>query len=179
MTERKSTIQNFFLNDEKLLAKAQRHLSKLKKGTKEYFKKRQIFALIHSRIKNRRKNFAHQESRKLVNKYDQIFFEDLDIAGMMKNHCFAKSIADVAWKRLIEFTIYKAENAGKTCQSINPRNTSQRCSACGETVKKDLSERIHCCQHCGIEICRDLNAALNILALGLQSIGIQTVEATL
>lgn len=163
--------QKFFLKEEKLLAKTHRRLSELGKGTKEYAKKRRILAHIHARIKNRRNDFAHQESRILVNKFDRIFYEDLNIAGMMQNHRLAKSIADVAWRQLIEFTIYKAENAGKSCQTVNPRNTSQQCSGCGKIVKKDLSERMHLCPHCGLEICRDLNAALNILALGLQSIG--------
>lgn len=78
---------------------------------------------------------------------------------------------------VIHNTQYKAENAGRTVRTVNPRNTSQICSSCGETVKKDLSVRVHHCLKCGLEICRDLNAAINILAIGLDSLGNQSLEA--
>lgn len=167
----------FFRNSEKILATAQRRLSKQTKGSKERYAKRKIVAKIHNRIKNRRSNFAHQVSRFLVNSYDRIFFEDLNIKGMMKNHCLAKSIGDVAWNQTVQYTQYKAENAGRCVRTVNPRNTSQICSSCGETVKKDLSVRIHHCLKCGLEICRDLNAAKNILRIGLDSLGNQSLEA--
>lgn len=167
----------FFRNSEKILATAQRRLSLQPKASKERHKKRQIVASIHNRIKNRRSNFAHQVSRFLVNSYDRIFFEDLNIKGMMKNHCLAKSIGDVAWNQTVQYTQYKAENADRTVRTVNPRNTSQICSSCGETVKKDLSVRVHHCSNCGLEICRDLNAAINILRIGLDSLGNQSLEA--
>lgn len=167
----------FFRNSEKILATAQRRLSKQPKGSKERYKKRKIVAKIHNRIKNRRSNFAHQVSRFLVNSYDRIFFEDLNIKGMMKNHCLSKAIGDVAWNQTVQYTQYKAENADRIVRTVNPRNTSQICSSCGETVKKDLSVRVHHCLKCGLEICRDLNAARNILAIGLDSLGNQSLEA--
>lgn len=160
-----------FRRDEKRLAVAQRRLSKQPRGTKERYKKRKIVAKIHARIRNRRSNFAHQVSSFLVKNYDRIFFEDLNIKGMMKNHCLAKAIGDVAWSQTIQYTQYKAECAGRTVRMVNPRNTSQICSSCGETVKKDLSVRIHHCLNCGLKICRDLNAAINIKRLGLESLG--------
>jgi putative transposase len=60
-----------------------------------------------------------------------IAFEDLNIKGMVKNHCLAKSISDAAWNQLIQPTTYKAENAGGEVRMVDPRGTSQRCSACG------------------------------------------------
>jgi putative transposase len=60
---------------------------------------------------------------------------------------------------------------------VNPRGTTQLCSGCGEMVPKDLSVRLHDCPHCGLKLNRDHNAALNILALGLQSMGTQSLEA--
>ncbi len=167
----------FFRNSAQVLATAQRRLSKQPKGSKERHKKRKIVAKIHNRIKNRRTNFAHQVSRFLVNSYDRIFFEDLNVKGMMKNPCLAKSIGDAAWNQTVQYTQYKAENAGRIVRTVNPRNTSQICSSCGETVKKDLSVRIHHCLKCGLEICRDLNAAKNILRIGLDSLGNQSLEA--
>jgi len=152
------TIVNprFFRTDEKALARAQRQ------------KKRKVAARIHERIRNRRRNFAHQLSHALVSMFRVIALEDLNIKGMVKNHCLAKSIQDAAWNQLVQFTLYKAENAGRTVCLVDPRNTSKRCSACGTLVDKTLAERIHHCS-CGFTLDRDHNAAINILALGLQS----------
>jgi putative transposase len=160
----------FFRKDERALAKAQRRLSKAEQGTPERQKRRKGVAHIHERIKNRRKDFAHQLSRRLVNTFQIIVFEDLGIARMIKNHCLAKSIADAAWNQLATYTRYKAAEAGRTYVEVDPRGTSQRCSQCHAVVQKDLSVRIHQCPSCGLEIDRDLNAALNILGLGLQSL---------
>ncbi len=168
----------FFKTDEKALAKANRALSKEVKHSKTFKRRVKVLNAIHRRITNRRNNFAHQESRRLVNRFDLIVFEDLSIAKMMQNGFLANGIADAAWNQLISFTAYKAENAGKMCKTVNPKGTSQECSKCGEIVKKDLSVRIHHCLKCGLKICRDLNASYNILRLGLQSLGIQSLEAT-
>jgi putative transposase len=154
----------FFRTDEKALAKAQRQ------------KKRKAAARIHERIKFRRSNFAHQLSRALVTLYGAIFFETLNIKGMVKNHCLALGISDAAWNQLIHCTTYKAADAGREVRTVDPRGTSQRCSACGATVVKDLSQRVHSCL-CGLTLDRDVNAARNILALGLQSVGLKAKEA--
>jgi putative transposase len=156
----------FFRFDEKDLAKAQRK------------KNRKRAAKIHERIKNRRNNFVHQVSRYLVDNFDLIVFEKLKVLNMVKNSRLAKSIADASWSKLFELTSYKAENAGRKMIQVNPRNTSQNCSGCGELVKKDLSVRIHHCTSCGLTLDRDENAALNILRIGLDSLGNQSLEAT-
>jgi putative transposase len=101
---------------------------------------------------------------------------------MLKNHCLAKSFADAAWSQLVNYTQYKAENAGRKCIQVNPRNTSQMCSSCGAIVEKDLNVRVHDCTGCGLVLDRDHNAAINISRLGLQSLGVphaQTIEAAL
>lgn len=167
----------FFRRDEKRLAKAQKKLSAVTKGSRERKKRRKVVAHVHERIANRRRDFAHQESRKLVNRFAIIAFENLNIRAMLKNPCFAKFITDAAWNQLVRFTSYKAENAGRCVVQVNSRNTSQRCSGCGEIVKKDLSVRTHACSACGLRLHRDHNAARNILALGLQGVGQQTIEA--
>jgi putative transposase len=161
----------FFRTDEKALAKAQRKLSKVEKGTPERKKARKIVAHVHERIANRRLNFAHQTSRQLVDRFGTIVFEDLNITNMQKNHGLAKSIADVAWNQFVTITTSKAEDAGSHVILVNPRNTSQMCSRCGMIVAKTLSDRVHSCPHCGLEMDRDQNAAVNILRLGLQSLG--------
>ena len=75
-----------------------------------------------------------------------------------------------AWSKLVTYTSYKAENAGRKVILVDPKNTSKMCSNCGMLVEKDLSERTHNCPFCGLSIDRDLNASINILRLGLQSV---------
>ena len=162
----------FFRQDEKELAKAQRKLSKAEKGTAERAKRRKAVQHVHQRIANRRKDFAHQLSRKWVDRFGMIAFENLRIHNMLQNHCLAKSISDAAWNQLIAYTTYKAENAGHVVVSVDPRNTSQMCSGCGTMVEKSLSVRVHVCPACGLVMDRDENAANNILRLGLESLGL-------
>jgi len=153
----------FLRKSEKQLRRKQRKLSSKKKGSNNKNKQRIIVARQHRKVREQRQDFHHKESRKLVNNYDVIVFEDLRILNMMKNNKLAKSISDVAWSQFINFTKYKAEYAGKEIKFVNPKNTSIICSDCGEKVPKTLSDRIHCCSHCGLEIDRDLNASINIL----------------
>ncbi len=150
--------------------KAQRKLSRAEKGTPEKAKALKVVHRVHERITNKRDNFVQKLSLSLVKSYDLIAFEDLNIKGMVKNHCLAKHIADAAWNKLITITSYKAEWAGKRVELVNPNGTSQICSGCGQVVQKDLSERVHRCPFCGLTLDRDHNAALNILRLGLQSV---------
>ena len=170
----------FFGAEEKRLAKAQTRLSAEIKGSPGRRRRRKIVGRIHERVANQRRDFAHQESRKLVNRYAIIVFEDLNIRGMLKDHRLAKSIADAAWGQLVNYTTYKAANAGRRVAQVDPRGTSQMCSGCGEMVEKDLSVRVHDCPGCGLRLDRDHNSAINILRLGLQSLGVplaQTIEA--
>src|SRR5204862_1713403 len=121
---------------------------------------------IHERIGNRRSDFAHKQSRELVNTYQVIVFEDLAPLEMGRSKGMRKSIMDVTWTQFISMTIGKAAEAGRTVILVNPRNTSKMCSHCGELVEKKLSERIHTCPHCGLVLDRDTNAALSILQRG-------------
>jgi len=81
-----------------------------------------------------------------------------------------RSIADAAWSQFRQFLAYKAEDAGCQFVAVDPRNTTQMYSSCLELVPKDLEERVHRCSHCGLVMDRDLNASLNILRLGLESL---------
>ena len=170
-TGEKVANPRFFRKDELALAKAQRRLSKAETGTAERGKRRKGVAHIHQRIANRRKDFSHPLSRQLVINYGVIVFEKLNEQGMMQNHRLAKSIGDAAWNQLIQYSLYKAEDAGRVVRLVDPQGTSQRCSCCGVVVDKALSVRVHDCPACGLNIDRDENAALNILALGLESLG--------
>ncbi len=155
----------FLRESEAKLKHEQRKLSRKKKGSNSRKKQKHRLAKIHRKIKNQRNDFLHKESCKLVKTYDTIVFEDLKIKNMVKNHKLAKSISDASWSKFIEYTSYKAESAGKQVILVNPRNTSQICSSCGNTVKKSLSVRTHKCS-CGLVLDRDINAAINILRAG-------------
>jgi putative transposase len=167
----------FFRDEESELARVQRKLSKAAKGTPERKAALNVVERVHERIANKRYEFAHQVSRDLVNRFGLIAFEDLNIKNMLQNHCLAKSISDVAWNMLVTVTSYKAESAGSIVVLVDPRNTSKMCSRCGILVEKTLADRVHNCPECGLSLDRDWNAAINILRLGLQSVGIKTVEA--
>lgn len=163
----------FFRQDEAELAKTQRRLSKCRKGSQEWYKCKRAVQHIHQRIKNRRDDFAHKLSKQLIDEYQTIALEDLKIADMQDGNFryMNKSIRDAAWGKLIQYTQYKAVRAGRTCVLVDPKNTTQMCSGCGEIVRKDLSVRVHKCPHCGLVLDRDHNAAINILARGMASLG--------
>ena len=162
----------FLLQSEHKLAKEQRKLSRKQKGSRNRAKQRIIVAKVHRRIRQQRMEFHQKLSKKLVEKYDFIVFEDLKIRNMMRNHHFAKSISDVSWNLLQSFTAYKAECAGKVVTFVNPKNTSQKCSSCGKIVKKILNIKIHKCPYCGLVLNRHVNAAINILHRGLKKVGL-------
>ena len=160
----------FFRVEEKSLAKVQRRLSKEEKGTPERAKRRKIVARVHERIAWRRGDFAHQQSRHIVNQFDLIAVEDLSVNRMMHNHCLAKSIADAAWTQFAAFLSHKAAWAGRRYVAVNPAYTSQDCSGCGHRQPLTLADRTYHCPCCGLILDRDLNAAQNILRLGRQSL---------
>ncbi len=157
----------FFRQGQAKLADAQRRLDKEAKGTQRRKKLKYRVATIHERITNKRNDFTHKLSREIVNDYGTIVFEKLDIQQMQQTSWsgISKSIGDAAWNSFTSMTSYKAEWASRKVIFVDPKNTSQKCSRCGEIVRKDLSVRVHRCE-CGLVLDRDHNAALNILALG-------------
>ena len=154
---------HFLKKSELNLKKLQRRLSKKKKGSNHWKDAKLKVAKAYRKIERQRDDFLHKVSNDLVRKADLIAFEDLRINNMVKNHHLANSIMDSSWGKLVQYTTFKAENAGKFVELVNPRETSQSCSRCGMSVKKSLSVRIHRCLNCGLTIDRDVNAALNIL----------------
>jgi putative transposase len=159
----------FLSKSEEKLKRKQRVVSKKKRGSNRRRKAVRNLARLHEKVANQRKDYAHKESRKLINQYGFIAFEDLNIQGMVKNHHHAKSITDSGWNQLVQFVAYKAEGAGRQVVQVNPYHTSQRCSNCGEIVKKSLAVRVHQCP-CGYVADRDENAAVNILKLALKNV---------
>lgn len=169
------TVENprVFKTYAKRLARVTRRREALPKGSAQRNKARIVESKVHERIANVRKDFAHKTALSIVRKYDLIVLEDLNTKNMLENNTTAmsRSIADVAWNQFVQFTQYKAESAGKRVILVDPRNTTKECSRCGMLVPKDLSERVHRCT-CGLEMDRDLNAAINIVRRGLASAGL-------
>ena len=172
----------YFRKSEKRLAKEQNHLDKKKTGSNNLNKQRVIVAKVHRKIRNQRKDFNHKLSRTLVNQYDFIGFENLQIQNMMQNHCLAKSIADASWYNLQVLTAYKAEWAGKQVEFCNPQRTSMTCNVCGNIQKLTLANRIFECSECGNIEDRDINASINIKnrctagIAGIQAYGATSIE---
>lgn len=156
----------------KKIAKAQRRLAKQEKGSKERAKAKKIVGKVYQKVNNQRTDFLHKTSRKLVNKYEVLVFEDLDIKQMIESkpwHNLNRTILDSSWGKFVLLCSYKAENAGGKVIKVNPKNTTKMCSRCGILVVKGLEERVHSCS-CGLVINRDLNASINILRLGQKSL---------
>lgn len=162
----------FLKQDDKRLRKVQRQLSESPKGSERREKKRRAFGKVWKKVSNRRSDFAHKLSRSIVNVFGIICVEELDIKGMTEENwrSLNRNIHDVAWRRFRDLLTYKAEEAGRVLISVNPKYTSRMCSSCGEMVLKPLDQRVHSCPHCGQEMDRDLNAAINILRRGLSSL---------
>jgi len=154
----------FLRESEDKLTHEQKRLSRKRLRSKNWKQQAIIVAKVHRRIRNQRKDFAHKLSRELVDTYDRIVFEELQIKNMVQNHHLAKSISDAGWYQLMNLTEYKAAYAGKFVEFVNPAGTSQICSSCGNSVQKELSVRVHSCPFCGLVLDRDHNAAINILS---------------
>jgi putative transposase len=150
----------------------QREVSRKVKGSNNRRKCVQGLAKAHRRVERQRDDYLHKASRNLSQKADVIVFENLNIQGMQKNHHLAKSIGDASWGKLMQYTTYKAVEAGGSVEFVNPNGTSQICSRCGTMVRKSLSVRTHLCPTCGFSADRDLNASFNIL----QRLGTGSVE---
>ena len=168
----------FLRKAEKQLKKTQRRLSKkFVKGAKpqsnNYHKARKRLGRVHLKIQRQRKDWAIKQARCVVHSNDVVVYENLQIANMVKNHHLAKSISDAGWYQYTQWLDYYGKIWDKAVVAVSPNYTSQDCSNCGHRVKKSLSTRTHSCPNCKIEICRDTNAALNILHKGLNILGVE------
>jgi len=142
---------------------AQRHLARCQKGSRGRQQAAFRVARLHEHVANQRRDFWHKTTAHLVKTYAVIALEDLSLGFMTHNPRLALSAHDAGLAQFRQMLAYKAESAGTQVLTVNPANTSQMCSGCGEMVEKPLSERVHTCPHCGLVLDRDLNAARNIL----------------
>ncbi|MGB3402264.1 MAG: transposase [Microcoleaceae cyanobacterium] len=177
-------VPQYYRKAEKQLNRLNRRKSKkFKKGctqSNNYKKARIRYALKHLRVSRQRKGFAVETALRVIQSSDLIAYVgaslptlggiDLKVSNMVRNQHLAKSINDAAWSTFREWLEYFGYKYKKVTVAVPPHNTSQNCSECGEKVKKSLSTRTHQCQ-CGCVLDRDHNAALNILSLGLSTVG--------
>ena len=158
-----------FHKDEKKLAKAQHRHAKKKKGSKNCTKARLKVARIHKKIADRRRDYQHKLSTKIIRENQVVCVECLQVKNMVGNHCLAKAISDVGWSEFVRQLEYKAEWYGRTLVKIDKwYPSSKRCFDCGHILDSlSLDIRSWTCPECGVHHDRDINAAKNVLAAGL------------
>lgn len=178
---------HYYRQAARTLAKRQQAVERKKPRSHRRVRAGKLVGKAHRKIARQRRDFLHKQSRALVDRYQVLVFENIQIGNLTKrpkpkkgekaeaylpNGAAAKgglnkSILDAGWGMFVAMCASKAEEAGRTLLKVHPHFTSQVCSNCGQVRKKDLSERWHSCD-CGAELDRDVNAALNILARGKQ-----------
>ena len=166
----------YFRLAQKKLARIQRKFSRSKKLSKNHEKLRIRLSRIHEKIANRRRDFLHKLSAKLVSEYDLIAIEDLNMQAMSKKKCgkrfsFGKSVSDNGWGMFTHMLEYKSQWIGKNLVKVDKwYPSSQLCSCCGyqNSETKDLSVREWVCPKCGSQRDRDINAAMNIRNEGMR-----------
>jgi len=176
---------------ERALQKAQQRVSRRKKGSTRRAKAAQQCAKQHQHVRRQRADFHHKTALALVRTYDVIYVEAIQVANVSRrpapkqdaNGSYAhhganrkagsnKSIQDAGWHHFLPILAYTAACAGKRVEAVDPADTTQHCSGCGEKMPKGLSVRTHVCTHCGLVLDRDLNAAKNIVWRGQRLRGV-------
>ena len=154
---------------EQRLRTLQKRLSRKKKGSNRRNRARMILARQHEKVANRRQDYLHKISTKIVRENQAIVVEDLNTKGMMKNHRLSKAIGACGWSTFFKMLEYKCERQGKTFIRIGRFDPSSKTCSCGHVYRGlKLSEREWVCPNCGSVNDRDLLAACNIKRFGLQ-----------
>ena len=170
-TGEKITNTKYLRNNIERLKILQRRASKKQKGSNNRKKTNFKVAVLHERIKDKRDDFLHKLSIRLIrdNQADTFVFENLSSLNMMANHCLAQAISDVSWAKFVEMMKYKADWYGKNILFINRfAPSSKTCSNCGFVLQRlSPATREWTCSKCGVFHDRDINAAKNILKQGL------------
>ena len=161
----------YLTKSQEKLAKEQRKLSHMVKGSNNRNKQRIKIARLHKKIQNQRNDYLHKLSKRIIDENQVIALEDLKVKDMEQNNKLARNISDASWSRLVSMLIYKANWYGRKVIKV-PSNypSSQLCSICGyqNSITKDLAIRKWTCPKCGSIHDRDINAAKNILSKGIE-----------
>lgn len=170
-TGEKANYDRYYRQSEEKLARAQRKLSRMKPGSKNYNKQKRRVAAIHEKIANQRKDFCHRKSAAITKQYDAVFVEDINLRGMAGSLHLGKSTNDNGFGMFRDMLEYKLRAQGKTFLKVERSYpSSQLCHVCGyqNPATKDLSVRKWVCPNCGVYHDRDHNAAINIRNRGLE-----------
>lgn len=162
----------YFSKSQTKLKRLQQHFSRKQKGSKRKHKCRVKIAKLHQKIVNQRQWFLHNYSLYLIENYDRIFIEDLDVKGLLKKKQLSKEISDVSWSEFFRMLQYKADWYGKEIIKVDRYYASSKTCGCGvknENLK--ISDRVWTCSSCGAKNNRDELASLNILKEGRRSLG--------
>ena len=155
----------YYRNAEEKLAREQRRLSKMQKGSNNRSRQRIKVAKLHEKVSSQRKDFLHKLSRQTADAYDCVCIESLDMKAMSQMLNFGKSVSDNGWGMFTGFLKYKLEEQGKKLFA-----SSQICSVCGyrNAETRKLAVREWDCPQCGTHHDRDVNAAVNIRNEGMR-----------
>lgn len=162
----------YFSKNQAKLKRLQQHFSRKQKGSKRREKCRLKTAKLHQKITNQREFFLHNYSTYLIENYDRIFIEDLDVKGLLEKKQLSKQISDVSWSKFFQMLQYKANWYGKEVVKVDRYYASSKTCVCGvknENLK--LSDRVWTCNSCGTKNKRDELASQNILKEGRRSLG--------
>jgi len=164
----------YFSKNQAKLKRLQQHFSRKQKGSNRRNKCKIKIAKLHQKIANQRQWFLHNYSTYLIENYDRVFIEDLDVKGLLEKKQLSKEISDVSWSEFFRMLEYKANWYGKEVVKVDRYYASSKTCGCGvknENLK--LSDRIWTCSSCGTENKRDELASQNILKEGRRSLGDQ------
>ena len=166
---KRGTNYKFYRKAQKKLAKEQRRLSRKDKGSKNYYKQLLAVNKLYRHIANQRNDNLHKLSTEIANLYDVVCVEDLNMTAIgNKGFKNGKATYDNGYGMFLRMLEYKLSDRGKALVKVDKfYPSSQLCSCCGNRKKLELSERKYICS-CGLEIDRDLNAAINIKNEGLR-----------
>lgn len=165
----------FYRNAEPRIKCLSRRLSKKVKGSNNRRKAQKKVALKHEKVANQRKDFLQKLSTNIIKNQDTIFVENLNVKGMLKNHCLAKSISDVSWSEFFRMLKYKSEWYGKNIVEIGRFEPSSKMCSCGVINNNlKLENRVWTCESCGSTNNRDFLAANNIKKFGLMKLNYNT-----
>jgi len=156
----------YFKRSLRLLRLRNRRMCRRSKLSNRRRNARILAAKVHEKVANQRRDFLYKLANSYISKYGTIVVEKLNMNYLEKSKPLARSVFDSSWIQFFQILSCKAEEAGRIIIKVNPRNTSQNCSRCGQKVEKTLAVRTHSCPFCGLVMDRDENAARNILALG-------------
>ncbi|MEG4487316.1 transposase [Microcoleus sp. D2_18a_B4] len=155
------TIPQFARKAQKDKKLRNKSVSRKKKGSNRRRKAVKRLAKHHQKVARQRRDFHCKTAKRLLDKYDLIGFEDLNVKSLARTR-MAKSILDAGWSEFLSILVCKAESAGKLAIAVNPNGTTQNCSSCGTRIPKTIADRWHSCHVCGLELDRDVNAAINV-----------------